>query len=98
MARSNDANIFLVKNTWIPRAIKSKTRPWYLKGNFTKAELQTLATPGTVLTFTTKGNEELGKAPRVIDVVSVTDVTPGTKHRVKLASTGKVRVLTIPES
>lgn len=96
MARTNNPDIFLVKDTYVARETKGGRRPsvWYLN-RFTKPDLKELTTVGTVKSFTTKGNEAQGKAPRNIVVATVADVTPGTKHIITLPS-GELHRVTIP--
>lgn len=99
MAKTTDPNIFLVKPTYVSREIgpdnkKRRPRVWYLN-QLQRPQLKTLLEVGGAQTFTTKGNPEQGKAPRTVHVVAVADVTPGTKHTIKLAD-GKTRRVTIP--
>jgi hypothetical protein len=75
MAKTNNPDIFLVKPTWVTKVINGSARTvWYLK-MLTAAEREALTNVGTLVTHTTK-------AGRKITIVSVSDVSPGSKHSV----------------
>lgn len=79
MAKTNQADVFAVKPSYIERILKNtKDRsrwPWYLR-QLTKDRIRTLTNVGAQVTHTTTG-----KANRTYHVVAVKDVSPGKRVR-----------------